>query len=482
MALDLGTIFVKIGAKNDDLMRTLSRSEQALDKFSEKVSRFGRKLTLGVSTPLLGVGYAAAKMAGEVVESESLFEISMGKMTKAGQDFTKAYSKAMGINEYEMRRQMGVFKVMAESMRVPEEAAYDLSKGLTTLAYDLSAFYNISFEESFSKLQSGIVGLTMPLRQLGIDITEATVQSYALRTGLIDQGETLTQTGKVLARYGAIMEQASKAQGHLARELDNPLSKQRILREQVKALTKEVGDALLPVFDRLLSVSMDIVKRLRDLTDEFKKLSPEVQDAWIKVGLFVTAIGPLALIVGGVAKAFSGLTKLVRGLGVAIGALVGFGGKLVFAFEAWSGGAATFGEALSFLAGGKIGLVVAGIGLLIGAGALLIKNWDSVSYWGLQTWGKVKKSIDEANASANDFLASVNFLGKGDMYADAAERFRQAASKEAQIMDTRRLAYEAANKKAGEEDAEAYANSFADIYESILSGLDPSLFSGVKLL
>lgn len=164
MALNLGTLYVQLSTKNDQLIKGFNEAERKLDAFASKVTRLGKTLTLGITTPLALVGRQAIMMAGEVVESEALFEVSMGNMTKTAHAFTRQFAKAMKINEYEMRKQMGIFKVMGESMGLTEQSAYDLAKGFTTLAYDLAAFYNISFESAFEKLQSGMVGMVMPLR------------------------------------------------------------------------------------------------------------------------------------------------------------------------------------------------------------------------------------------------------------------------------------------------------------------------------
>jgi hypothetical protein len=451
MALDLGTIFVKIGAKNDELMKALSKSEQALEKFSSKMEGIGRTHSLRITAPLAAIGYKATQMAGEVVESENLFSVAMGKMETAGRKFTNAYAKSLGLNEYEMRRQMGTFKVMAESMRLPEKASYELAEGFTKLAYDLASFYNISFDSAFEKLRSGMVGMVMPLRELGINITETAVESYALRNGLIKQGETLSEQGKVLARYGAIMEQTKLAQGNLARELDNPASKFRALQEQTKALTKEFGDALLPVFSKLLSMAMEATKKLRDLTDAFKKLSPEVQETWIKVGIFVALLGPASLLIGGITKTIGSLVSVAKGLNVAFGAIVAFGSKVNFAFKAMRGGAATFGEAIAFVLG-PIGMFIAALGVVYA----LYKVIDSLTY-------KVFNG-DALDAKVNDWLAQINFLGKGDMYAKAAEDARARLNA----------------KKNGEEvkdDLLSIGEEVSAVFNDIFKGLDFGIFT-----
>ncbi|MDD4804276.1 MAG: hypothetical protein PHN69_03805 [Candidatus Pacebacteria bacterium] len=454
MALNLGQLVVHIGARTSDLERGLATAEKKLDSFARKASKTGRTLTLAITTPMMLVARKASLMAAEVIESENLFEISMGNMTDSAYAFSKEFSSSMKVNEYEMRKQMGIFKVMAESMGMPEEAAYELSKGFTTLAYDLASFYNISYEQAFEKLQSGMVGMVMPLRELGININETTVENFALRNGLIQQGETLSETGKLFARYGTIMEQSQKSHGNLAREIDNPLSQLRSLKEQVQRVTIEFGQALIPMLQRALEVAIPFVEKLRDMVQAFKDLSPEVQETYIKIGLLVALIGPAVAIIGGLAKGIKALVGFFKGLVGVITAVVAFGKKIVFAFSAWAGGAATLGEALSFLVGGPVGWVIGGIIALVTVGYLVIRNWKDISYWGLQTWGKVKKWIDNATASMYEFMASLTSdeFAKTE-FLKVATRYREEAEKEQGIIDARKADREAA-KSAGEEAAE----------------------------
>lgn len=106
---------------------------------------------------------------------------------------------------------------MTKSMGIAGDTAYDLSTSLVLLAQDMASFYNMDTEEAFVKLRAGITGETEPLKALGILVDENTVSQYAYQNGLAETGEELTQQQKVLARYYAILDQTSTAQGDLAR-------------------------------------------------------------------------------------------------------------------------------------------------------------------------------------------------------------------------------------------------------------------------
>ena len=192
------------------------------------------------------------------------------------------------------------------------------------------------------------------------------------------------------------------------------------------------------MFNKLLDVAGKVVKKLKDMTEAFKNLSPEAQESWIKVGLFLAAIGPAALLIGGVAKTIGTLATLFGGLGTAISVVVGFSSKLSFAFTAWTTGAATLGESIIF-ALGPLGAMLALLGAITGAIVFINAKW-----------------ADPINAQVNQYLADINFLGKREMYADAAKRARDKMNK----------------APADTDYSEIFNGMFNDLYKDIMKGLN----------
>jgi len=117
---------------------------------------------------------------------------------------------------------------------------------MTKLTYDMASFYNLKTEEAFQKLQSGITGEMEPLKRLGILVNETTTKSWALKNGIIKEGQALTETQKVRARYNVILEQTNKAQGDMERTLGSTTNVFRAIKDQVKLLSIEYGKILLP--------------------------------------------------------------------------------------------------------------------------------------------------------------------------------------------------------------------------------------------
>lgn len=278
-----------------------------MDNVGKKMSSIGTKLSLGVTLPLAAAGKGMLDTAMDAVESENLFEQSMGDMAGSARKWSEDLRQQLGLNDYEVRKNVGTLNVMITSMGLNKEAAFNMSEGLTKLTYDMASFYNLKPEEAFEKLQSGISGETEPLKRLGILVNENTIKTYAYSHGIAKQGDQLTEQQKVMARYGAIMEQTKKAQGDLARTIDSPINQTRIQTQKFKELAIELGEKLFPEYQKFMG-------SLGKLADWFSNLSDEEQDFVVKAGLVAASLGPMIFITGKLSSSISEVIKLSKSM------------------------------------------------------------------------------------------------------------------------------------------------------------------------
>lgn len=309
---------------------SLEKSAKSLVSFGDSLSRVGNKLTIGVTLPIVAASAAMIKAGADAIESDNLFQVAMGGMADKAMAFSKTLREQLGLNEYETRKQIGVFYQMTSSMGLSQKAAYAVSEGLTRLTGDMASFFNLSPDEAFQKLQSGITGEIMPLRQLGIIVSETSIKQAAMTHGLIQQGQEMTEQQKVIARYLAIVDQTKNAQGDLARTMDSPVNQMRIMSSVFKQQSIELGQALLPAWTTFMN---DVIKpaigHFQDFINWFKKLTPEMQNFAIGTTVATVALGPFLKVLGltlkmtgllAGAQGLLGLVNLVRG--AAFGAFI----------------------------------------------------------------------------------------------------------------------------------------------------------------
>ena len=222
------------------------------------------------------------------IENINLFTASMGKFVEEAKSYAETVGEVMGIDPGQFMRYQGVFMTITKGFGVVEDKAYLMSKNLTQLGYDLSSFFNISFEDSMQKLQSGISGELEPLRRLGFDLSVARLQQEAWNLGIEKSVNAMTQAEKSQLRYYAIMTQVTVAQGDMARTLNAPANQLRILSAQVTQCARAFGNIFIPVLNTVLPYLIAFAKVLRMVINLIGKFVgfelPEVDYSGISSG------------------------------------------------------------------------------------------------------------------------------------------------------------------------------------------------------
>ena len=233
--------------------------------------------------------------SNEYVESLNLFTVSLGNYAEEAQRYAEIVAETMGIDPAEWMRNQGVFMTLATGFGVVNDRAYTMSKNLTQLGYDLASFFNISYEDAFQKLQSGISGELEPLRRLGYDLSVARLQQEAYNLGIKKSVTAMTQAEKAELRYYAIMTQVTNAQGDMARTLEAPANQLRILRAQVDQAARALGNIFIPAINALLPYAIALAKAIRMVADVISGLFgfklPEIDYSGVNVAVGGAADG-----------------------------------------------------------------------------------------------------------------------------------------------------------------------------------------------
>lgn len=342
--LDLEIQHEKLGKSIKDASNPLIQFKTRLNNIAESAQNIGQKLqnmgmqlTTAFTLPIVAVGASAVKASMSAKEAENLFDVSFGNMAANARAFSEQLANTFNRDPMDIRQYMGTFNIMLGSMKMGEKNAYDMAKGLTHLTYDISSLYNISESDAFQKLQSGISGEIEPLRRLGITVSENTVKTFAYTHGLAKQGQELTEQQKILARYGVIMEATQKAQNDLTRTKDSEENRTRTLTAQINILKRAIGDELLPVYNKLLTVGFSILSFLRQMIERFNNLNPVAKNVVLIFLGIAAAAGPLLMILGGMAQGVSVLAQVFAFLattpGLVIAAIIALAGILIYLYN-----------------------------------------------------------------------------------------------------------------------------------------------------
>ena len=219
---------------------------------------------IGVAALAAGAGITAfAKssigQASKLEESINAVNVSYGDAAQAVLAIGENSAKSFGVAQSEFNAAAVRFSAFAERVVGSGGDVAGFIGDITGRAADFASVFNIDVAEALRVFQSGLSGEAEPLKRFGINLLETEVNAYAVRTGMIELGGTLTETQKVQARYGLLMESTNKTQGDFANTSDSLANKQRILQATFTDLQARIGTALLPVMGELVTLVADFL-------------------------------------------------------------------------------------------------------------------------------------------------------------------------------------------------------------------------------
>lgn len=253
----------------------LARASAALDqledhtnKSTDAFSRLAKAIGLvmiarkALDTIKTGIDYAS-----DLAEVQNVVDVTFGSATEAINSWSKECLAAYGMNEVSAKRYAGTLGAMLKSSGLTGDAIVDMSKDMVGLAGDMASFYNLDLETAFEKIRSGISGETEPLKQLGINMSVANLEAYALSQGITTAYNEMSQAEQVMLRYNYLMSTTADAQGDFARTQDSYANQTRLLSESWLEFTGIMAEQLLPVLTTIVSWLNNIVAFLTENAD-----------------------------------------------------------------------------------------------------------------------------------------------------------------------------------------------------------------------
>ena len=163
------------------------------------------------------------------------------------------------------------FMAMSNSLGLSSDVGKNMAINLTGLAGDMASFYNISVEQANTAISAIYTGETESIKKLGIVLTEANLNAYAVSQGIQKTYNQMTQAEKVMLRYNYVMQASSKIQGDFARTSGNWANQVRVLKEQWSQLLSILGRGLIAVLNPVVKVMNTLLASVISVANAFSK-------------------------------------------------------------------------------------------------------------------------------------------------------------------------------------------------------------------
>lgn len=236
------TLNVSIGK----LSKTINGLGNGLGKTLSKFKNFSRQIlsAMGIVGGIYGTIRGVKKamdISSDLTEVQNVVNVSFGDMTYKVEEFAQTSIEQFGMSELALKQYSSRFQSMGAAMGISSKAIgdansflekqtngyieasdsmADMSLNLTKLTADMASFYNVEQKAVAEDLAAIFTGQTVPLRQYGLDLTQATLKEWALKQGLDADIKSMSQAEKTMLRYQYVMANTTAALGDFARTSD----------------------------------------------------------------------------------------------------------------------------------------------------------------------------------------------------------------------------------------------------------------------
>lgn len=199
-------------------------------------------------------------------ETLNMFTATMGEYADKYYKYAKSLEK-IGIDSADWMKNQASFYTLAEGFGIAGDRAAYMSENLTRLGYDMASFWNLDFDASMAKLQSGLTGQTKAVRSLGIDISNAALEEMRLKLNIDKTVKSMSQAEKTELRYAVMMSRVTQAHGDLIRTLETPANQLRLLQMQFEMTARSMGNVFIPMLNKVLPLVNALAKALENLAN-----------------------------------------------------------------------------------------------------------------------------------------------------------------------------------------------------------------------
>lgn len=196
----------------------------------------------------------ASKAQSEYIENLNLLDTAYGNTENSGRKLIQQLSDLIGLDPSGLTKQLGTYRELGSALNIDSKNASLLAENLLKMTQDVSSLYNLDLSDASKKLTSAMAGQTQPIRRLGADITEASLQQEAYKLGIDKTVESMNRAEKTIMIYLTLEDQLSDANGDVAKTVNSVSNQTKIFKEQIAIAGRQLGAVFIPILKTLLPI------------------------------------------------------------------------------------------------------------------------------------------------------------------------------------------------------------------------------------
>ena len=243
----------------DDLKGMGDDGESAGVKIKDAVgSAVTKFFAISAAIEVVKAGFEAAKSFGAaILEAGTAAEQTGAKFgamfadDSGVQEWADNFSSAIHRSNTEVQSFLVSNKAMYQEMGITGQAANNLSKITTSLAYDLGSAFSMDDAEALSVVQDYLRGNTAAMAEYGIQIDDAILKQSAMAMGLGSNIEALDEASMAQVRMNALLENSTQIQQMAAKKQEGYANGIKSLKGIWTDFLSSAGEKFAPVFTNL---------------------------------------------------------------------------------------------------------------------------------------------------------------------------------------------------------------------------------------
>lgn len=225
---------------------------------------------------LVGFGKQAISSASDIAEVQNVVDTAFGSMASQVDEWSKTTVDKFGMSALSAKQTASTYMAMSKGLGLYGQSAANMAMQAAERTADIASFYNMSQQEADTMLKSIWTGETESLKRIGVVMTQANLDAYALSKGIGKTVNQMTQAEQVQLRYMYVMQQTGLAAGDFEKTSDSWANQTRVLSERWKEFMSVIGTGLIQVLTPVVKFLNDCLAKMISIANQVSQVMSSV--------------------------------------------------------------------------------------------------------------------------------------------------------------------------------------------------------------
>lgn len=260
-----GKIVIEIDMDTSGFEKNMKDLETTADNTSNNIwktlwGKLENNLLQDAFSGLIDIGSAAIESASNLEKVQNALDVTFGDDAGRVEAWAASAREQFGLTELQAKQYTSTLGAMLKGMDMSGPQMLEMSTGLAGLAADIASFYNMDSETAFNEISKGLTGQSDKLRQLGVDLSDANMEAYALSEGMGKAFQQMSSGEQAVLRYQYLMKETAAVQGNFAKTSESLAGNMQMLETNWNTFLGNLGEALAPLANGVVAFLNDALE------------------------------------------------------------------------------------------------------------------------------------------------------------------------------------------------------------------------------